>query len=111
MKILFCLEKMLFMNGFSLVIHKVILIVILMIGNFHYSQTCKTKKLDCKTSLIDEIIITSSSTLDTRSSNSIFNCVAVSIDISTTNFENIDSTTSTNSFVTNTLENSKFYLF
>jgi hypothetical protein len=102
---------MLFMNGFSLVIHKVILIVILMIGNFHYSQTCKTKKLDCKTSLIDEIISTSSSTLDTRSSNSIFNCVDASKEISTTDFENIDSTTSTNSFVTNTQENSKFNLF
>jgi hypothetical protein len=96
---------MLIINGFSLVINKVILIVFLMIGNFHYTQTCKTIKLDCKTSLIDEISSTSSSTLDTRSSNSIFNCVAVPIDISTTNFENIDSTTSTNSNVTSSTDN------
>jgi hypothetical protein len=102
LKILFHLEKMLIINGFSLVNNKVILIVILMIGNFHYSQNCKTITLDCKTSEIDDFGSTSSSTSDTRSSNSIFNCVDTSIDISTTN---TDLNTSTNSNVTSSSDN------
>jgi hypothetical protein len=122
---------MLLINGFSLVINKVILIVILMIGNFHCSQDCKTIMLDCKPNLIDEISGTSSST-----SNSIYNCFeTLNSDLNTSTYRSTDnfiakkpnkeiistltSTQKTDDFKTssfkvnqkNNVENSKFTLF